>query len=442
MSLRGPTADTLAGDLVEIQLNPDPSYGVSFSADSDGCAAIVISFDLLPNGKFGMIQKHGGVHAGDVLFEINDINLSNMKHEEVVRLIKDRNMLKKVLKFMNSREYYRRKYAPPLSYDCLHSHLILCLVLFFRRGGSIRGGNPADGKNNFLSTIKRTRISEERGRKHVEYEIACQFRLASAKVATEVVYQWSTWKRYSEFESLHSSLRSSLGWQMEGIELPSPYTFVFNKLTPEFIAQRRGELVEYWSKVIAIDKSTDFQKHHCSQDLKSFLEVEMQTQKEVATTPDALVESPSDNNGESENNNTNKNNHYGGGGAPANRRASANRANSRRLSAKSVSINNGGSFPEISAPSNNAKTAPTATNSSSSSSAAAVASPPSQPAPPAAKPAPPAAAAVPPVAPTRPAAPSPAVVAAPEPPSGSNLPPKPIGARANLLGAIAARRID
>jgi hypothetical protein len=66
---------------------------------------------------------------------------------------------------------------------------------------------PADNKNSFLSAVKRTRLSEEGSKKFTEYEIACQYRLVGLKVQTEVVYQWSVWKRYSEFEALHSTLK-------------------------------------------------------------------------------------------------------------------------------------------------------------------------------------------------------------------------------------------
>jgi hypothetical protein len=31
----------------------------------------------------------------------------------------------------------------------------------------------------------------------------------------------------------------ALGWQMDGIDLPSAHTFVMNKLAPEFVEQRR-----------------------------------------------------------------------------------------------------------------------------------------------------------------------------------------------------------
>lgn len=98
---------------------------------------------------------------------------------------------------------------------------------------------PLDVKNSFLSAVKQSRISEHGGKKYTEYEISCQYRLVGTKVQTEVVYQWSVWKRYSEFEVLHTSIKKSLGWQMDGIELPSAHTFVMNKLAPEFVDQRR-----------------------------------------------------------------------------------------------------------------------------------------------------------------------------------------------------------
>jgi hypothetical protein len=164
---------------------------------------------------------------------------------------------------------------------------------------------PQDAKNSFLSTVKRSRISEEKSKKFVEYEIACQYRLVGFKVQTEVVYQWSVWKRYSEFEQLHAAIKRTLGWHMDSIELPSSHTFVLNKLAPEFIEQRRlvilqpvtcydfciivllllllfrEDLKEYWHKITAIDKVTDFAKHHCSAEIKDFLEVDQNTRNKV-----------------------------------------------------------------------------------------------------------------------------------------------------------------
>ena len=53
--------DTLAGDTVIIQVPADGPYGINLRPDENGNAAVIHSFDKLPNGKFGPIQKHGGV---------------------------------------------------------------------------------------------------------------------------------------------------------------------------------------------------------------------------------------------------------------------------------------------------------------------------------------------------------------------------------------------
>lgn len=78
-----------------------------------------------------------------------------------------------------------------------------------------------------------------KSKKFVEYEISCQYRVVIQKVHKEYVYQWSVWKRYSDFESLHSLLKKSLGWRIDNIEFPSSSMFIMNKLTPDFIDQRR-----------------------------------------------------------------------------------------------------------------------------------------------------------------------------------------------------------
>lgn len=99
--------------------------------------------------------------------------------------------------------------------------------------------NPIDGKNSFLSTLKRTRISEIKSKKFIEYEISCQMRLVGAKLQKEVIYQWSVWRRYSQFFKLDEQLRRSLGWQMNGIDFPPSYWLKWNKFAPEFTEMRR-----------------------------------------------------------------------------------------------------------------------------------------------------------------------------------------------------------
>lgn len=184
----------------------------------DGKAAVIKAFEKLPSGKFGVIQKHGGVHSGDVLFAINEIVLDSVPHGDTIVMINDRNILKKTFKFMNSREYYRK-----------------------RRGGIVNSSAIAENsKSSFLSSIRRYRVSnDEYNRKFAEYEIACQLRVPGSRVQKDIVHKWSVWKRYSEFEKLNAALRISLGWQIDGVDFPSPYTFSLNKLSPEFIEQRR-----------------------------------------------------------------------------------------------------------------------------------------------------------------------------------------------------------
>ena len=148
---------------------------------------------------------------------------------------------------------------------------------FVRHAASGRIVSSPDTKNNFLSAIKSTRYSEKDGKKFVEYEVSSMLRVAGVKVQQDDVYQWSVWKRYSEFESLHASMKSSLGWQMDPVgDLPPSHRFVLNKLAPAFVDQRRDDLRVYWQKLVNVDKVTDFTKHHCSKALKDFLEVDEQ----------------------------------------------------------------------------------------------------------------------------------------------------------------------
>jgi hypothetical protein len=101
--------DTKAGDTIVLQVPPDGPYGVNLIPDESGNAAVVHGFDKLPNGKFGPIQKHGGIHFGDVLTEINDTPLSSVSHIEVLQMLANKNTLKKILKFQSPKVYYRKK---------------------------------------------------------------------------------------------------------------------------------------------------------------------------------------------------------------------------------------------------------------------------------------------------------------------------------------------
>ena len=151
--LSGPSKDTAAGDVVTITVPSEGPYGVMFSADTSGNAAVIKGFEKLPSGRFGMLQKHGGLHYGDVLFSINDNQLDVVGFDDVLAIIRDRNLLKKNFKFMASSEYYRKKSA---------------------KATSSLGGRSDNTGNSFLSTVRQTRINQDAsasGNKFVEYEI-------------------------------------------------------------------------------------------------------------------------------------------------------------------------------------------------------------------------------------------------------------------------------
>ena len=128
----------------------------------------------------------------------------------------------------------------------------------FRRiansGPSAAAAGASSAKDNFLSVVRRARVSTDSGAgasKFGEYEVACQLRVASMRVQKEIVYKWSVWKRYSEFETLHNVMKKSLGWQVEAIPFPSSYVFSMNKLSPEFLDQRR-----YYKCILMHNKTT------------------------------------------------------------------------------------------------------------------------------------------------------------------------------------------
>ena len=271
----GPELNTAVGDTVLIQVASEGPYGVVFEPDKTGSAAVIKSWERLPGGKFGAIQKHGGVHVGDVLFAVNDTQLDYVPHSEVMFIVNDRNILRKVFKFMSSVEYYRRKNASTYNTSGLTSQ---------------------ETKNSFISIIRRARVNQDQGtsKRHVEYEIACQMRASGRRVEKEIVYKWSVWKRYSEFEQLQKGIKQSLGWLMQKIDLPPSHTFVFDKFSTEFIEKRRDELNSYWQLVLAIDKITEFHKHHCSQELKSFLDIEATMRDAKASSSTGAVDDDMD----------------------------------------------------------------------------------------------------------------------------------------------------
>lgn len=99
-------------------------------------------------------------------------------------------------------------------------------------------------------------------------------RLPGTRLQNEKIYKWSTWKRYNEFLKLHDDMQVVYGWQIENIAFPPGHTFVLDKFSDDFINRRKEELNAYWALITGIPQVTDFTKHHCSETLTAFLEVD------------------------------------------------------------------------------------------------------------------------------------------------------------------------
>lgn len=99
----------ILGDVISIKIGNKGPYGMSLGPDNAGNGLIILSWERLPDGKFGQIQKHGGVHIGDALAYVNDINMGGVSHKDASGVLNDPNLLKKEIKFMSAREYYRKK---------------------------------------------------------------------------------------------------------------------------------------------------------------------------------------------------------------------------------------------------------------------------------------------------------------------------------------------
>jgi hypothetical protein len=163
--------------------------------------------------------------------------------------------------------------------------------------------------------------------KYAEYEVACQWRIVgNDRIAKDRVFQWSVWKRFTEFDTFHKQIAKSLGWLMDGMQFPPAYTMTLNKYSAEFIERRRDELNTYWQAVVSIPKVAEFDKHHCSMELKQFLDVEnaMLLNEQSGANTNALEKADEE----------------AGPGRPAARRLSVKPASSRRLSTKQDSITN------------------------------------------------------------------------------------------------------
>lgn len=239
-----------------VNINENSQHtGVVWAPDNDGQAAVVRDYVRLPNGKFGPVQKHGGIVIGDVLYSINNTLVSMVKHHEVITILQSKAQFM-TLTFLHHDEHYRRK-----------------------RG--LKTKIPVNNLSikpdpDFLSIIRKSRITFESNKKFAEYEIVCQYRMKSTeRLHDDKILKWVLWKRFSMFFNFYKSLVNEMGWRSTGLTFPSHHIYTIDKYSINFLEQRREELNVYWGQVLALEHATDFNmKHRRCNALADFLSID------------------------------------------------------------------------------------------------------------------------------------------------------------------------
>jgi len=226
---------------VRVEVAPG-SIGVKFDPDYNGNAAVVKRFVTLPSGQDSPLKRH--VSSGWVLIEINDTNVSKMKHKDVLRLIKSSLNHRRTLIFRESSVHYAQHDA---------------------KGGAARKTDTV----NLDIEVTQFRLNRNGSKQFGEYEVLCT--LKKRNVAKNKLLQWAVWQRYSRFQILHKSLTAQYGYQMKDSKFPPKRTF--GSLAPDFMEQRRRALDLYMHYITQIRNVTEFNKEHLSsKDLRKFID--------------------------------------------------------------------------------------------------------------------------------------------------------------------------
>lgn len=254
--ITGPNRSTQTEGYVKIEVPLEGPYGVRLESDKDGRGATIKAWERGAGGRLGPIQKHGGIRIGDVLLSINDYDCTEVSFDSVLSKLNCRNTLRKVLVF-GSQTYYRR-------------------MLERKKGPGDKAVNGSIFKSGpgFDSFVKQARVQRDNSSNaYAEYEVVCSMRVSTSKVHKQSTLKWSVWRRFSEFERLDIALRSTLGWQLNGIKFPPKNSLTFNKLSLDFVESRRQQLEVYWKGVMGVERIHEFHKHYSSDELKRFLDV-------------------------------------------------------------------------------------------------------------------------------------------------------------------------
>ena len=82
----GPRKSTDHDRVVSVAVPTVGPYGVTMEDDGNGKAAVIRAWEKLPDGKFGAIQRHGGVRVGDVLVGVNETPTAELPFPQVMEL--------------------------------------------------------------------------------------------------------------------------------------------------------------------------------------------------------------------------------------------------------------------------------------------------------------------------------------------------------------------
>ena len=103
------SVDAAPDDLTLVTISGIKSHGVNFIPSSSGFGALVGGWDRSSHYRFGPVQMHGGVHLGDILSGVNDIQVEWIPFLEVMSIVNDQNIPRRVLKFSSKYHSYRIK---------------------------------------------------------------------------------------------------------------------------------------------------------------------------------------------------------------------------------------------------------------------------------------------------------------------------------------------
>ncbi|KAJ1455421.1 hypothetical protein M885DRAFT_520361 [Pelagophyceae sp. CCMP2097] len=267
----GPARSTDHDPVVSVRVPSRGPYGLVLEDDGAGRAAVIVAWERLPDGKFGAVQRHGGVRVGDVLVGVSDTPTAEVDFAIVLQLLADESALKKTLHFCARAELERRRVATGVA------------------DAPMRASFSAQPR--FVSRVRRARVTE--GKSPVaEYEVVCALRLDATKVEHERVRKWAVWQRFSAFEKLHGAVQTSLGWRLGGAAFAPKHRLAYDKFAPDFLEARRAALDVWWQAAIAVDRAADFYAHHCDASLKAFVRAEEHLAAADGAAGDADAKAP------------------------------------------------------------------------------------------------------------------------------------------------------